>query len=86
MKQKKFCGKTSFDETSFTVDKHTVFDCQYGSKYFKGKESKHARLRLQGTRKIGCCTHIRITPFTLFTNYQGKTGTVVVETKKVTRN
>ena len=74
MKQKKFFWErkdgTNFDETPFTVDKHTVFDCQYGSKYFKGKESKHARLRLQGTRKIGCCAHIRITQFTLFTNYQ----------------
>ena len=74
MKQKKFFWErkdgTNFDETPFTVDKHTVFDCQYGSKYFKGKESKHARLRLQGMRKIGCCAHIRITQFTLFTNYQ----------------
>ena len=60
---------TNFNETPFTVDKQTVFDCQYGSKYFKDKESKHARLRLQGTRKIGCCAHIKVTQFTLFTGY-----------------
>ena len=61
---------TKFNETPFTVDSHTVLDCQHGVEYFKDKESKHARLRLQGTRKTGCCAHIRITQFTLYTDYQ----------------
>lgn len=45
-------------------------DCQYGQHYFKKKESKHARLRLQGTRKTGCCAHIEITRYTLYPDYQ----------------
>ena len=60
----------NFDDTPFTIDKHTVLDCQYGQHYFKKKESKHARLRLQGTRKIGCCAHIEITQYTLYPDYQ----------------
>ena len=65
---------TKFDDTPFIIGKHTELDCQYGAKYFKDKESKHARLRLQGTRKIGCCAHIRIVQFTLFLDYQIKTA------------
>ena len=60
----------NFDDTPFTVDKHTMFDCQYGQHYFKNKECKHARLRLQGTRKIGCCAHIEIIQYTLYPDYQ----------------
>ena len=41
-----------------------------GSTTLRKKESKHARLRLQGTRKIGCCAHIEITQYTLYPDYQ----------------
>ena len=35
---------TKFDDISFTIDKHTQLDCQYGMNYFKDKESKYANL------------------------------------------
>ncbi len=60
----------NFKDTPFSVDKHTTLDCQYGQHYFQKKECKHARLRLQGTRKIGCCAHIQTIKYTLYPDYQ----------------
>ena len=42
----------------------------HGQHYFRKKECKHARLRLQGTRKIGCCAHIQTIKYTLYPDYQ----------------
>ena len=73
--QKNFWEKyngTNFDNIPFTIDKQTDLDCEYGLKYFKDKECKHARFRMQGTRKMGCCAHIRIVHYILFLDYQIK--------------
>lgn len=52
------------------MDKHTLYDCQYGYHYFKAKESKHSCVWLQGTRKIGCSAHIVTIKYTLYPDYQ----------------
>ena len=38
--------------------------------FFKQKECKNLRLRLQGTRKLGCLTHISVKQYTLYPAYQ----------------
>ncbi len=59
----------TFDNTTFSVTEEKKLDCQYGQHYFHKRESKSNRLRLQGTRKIGCQATIRIKTFTLYTDY-----------------
>ena len=63
----------SFDGVPFSVDKVSILDCQYGVHYWKEKkekESKKKRLKLQGSRKIGCHAHIRIHAYTLYPDFQ----------------
>lgn len=48
-------------------------DCQYGTHYFKKRlpvADKPKRLRLQGTRKIGCLARINIKKYTLYPEYK----------------
>ena len=33
-------------------------ECQFGHKYYKDKPSQTSRIKLQGTRKLGCKAHI----------------------------
>ena len=33
-------------------------DCQYGHQYYKSRQTLNKRVRLQGTRKMGCKAHI----------------------------
>ena len=57
----------------FSVDKVSVLDCQYGEHYWKekkGKENQKKRLKLQGSRKIGCHAHIRTHTYTLYPDFQ----------------
>ena len=60
----------SFDGVPFSVDKVSVLDCQYGEQYWKEKNNKQKRLRLQGTRKIGCHAHIKTHTYTLYPDFQ----------------
>ena len=60
----------NFNDIPFTIDKNIVYDCQYGDHYFKPRESKHSRLRLQGTRKISCSAHIQSIKYTLYPEYK----------------
>ena len=50
----------NFDGVSFSVDKVSVLDCQYGVQYWREKENKKKRLKLQGTpytQDRVSCTH-----------------------------
>ena len=60
----------NFDGVSFSVDKVSVLDCQYGVQYWREKENKKKCLKLQGTRKIGCHAHIRTHTYTLYPEFQ----------------
>ena len=64
----------SFDGVPFSVDKVSILDCQYGVHYWKKekkeKENKKKRLKLQGSRKIGCHAHIRTHTYTLYPDFQ----------------
>ena len=73
----------TFDGVPFTIEKETVYDCQYGKHYYKEK-SLGKRLCLQGTRKIGCHAHIKVKEFNLYPNYKITSGTVSKrETKRL---
>ena len=67
-------GRTvSFDGIPFSVERVSVLDCQYGHKYYKEKKEKEnvkKRLRLQGTRKIGCHASIKIHTYTIYPDFQ----------------
>ena len=45
-------------------------ECQYGSHYWKDKETKMKRLQLQGSRKLGCHAYIKIRYYTVYSDYQ----------------
>ena len=63
----------NFDGVPFSVDKVSVLDCQYGVQYWKEKKEKEnikKRLKLQGSRKIGCHAHIRTHTYTLYPDFQ----------------
>ena len=52
-----------------------ILDCQYGPHYFKQRtpvSDKPKRLRLQGTRKIGCLAKINIKKYVLYPEYKIK--------------
>ena len=59
-----------FTNSPFTVDCEVVMGCQYGPHYWKDKEAKKKQLRLQRTRKIGCCAHIKIRYYTAYKDYE----------------
>lgn len=62
--------EVNFDGVPFSVDKVSVLDCQYGVQYWKKKENKKVRLKLQGTRKTGCHAHIKTHTYTLYPEFQ----------------
>ena len=54
-------------------------DCQYGLHYFKKRPpvaDKPKRLRLQGTRKIGCLARVNIKKYALYPEYKVNDDTV----------
>ena len=60
----------SFDGIPFSVEEERVMDCQHGQKYYKKSHtSAQKRLRLQGTRKIGCQAKIHIKKYTLYPEF-----------------
>ena len=65
-----------FTNSPFTVDREVVMDCQYGPHYWKDKETKKKQLRLQRTRKIGCCAHIKIRYYTVYVTGFAKKGLI----------
>ena len=58
--------EVSFDGIPFSVEEERVMDCQHGQKYYKkSRSSAQKRLRLQGTRKIGCQAKIHVKKYTV---------------------
>ena len=56
----------------FSVQEEKILDCQYGVHYFKKScnDTKPARLRLQGTRKIGCLAKITTKKYAIYPEYK----------------
>ena len=47
-----------FDGVPFSIGEKRMMDCQYGHQYYKPRQALSKRVRLQGTRKMGCKAHI----------------------------
>ena len=48
------------DNTPFSITEYRRLECQLGPHYYKENPQKSTRLRLQGSRKMGCHAHILI--------------------------
>ena len=55
--------------TPFSIVENKRFNCQFGHHYHKEKPQKSSRVRIQGSRKMGCLAHITIKKCTLYTDY-----------------
>ena len=69
----------SFDGIPFSVVEEKILHCQYGQHYFKKRiplsehnpqDKRSKRLRLQGTRKIGCSAKVCIKKYALYPEYK----------------
>ena len=49
-------------------EKQTL-DCQHGDEYFKQRQPLNKRVRLQGSRKMGCKAHIILRQYILYPDY-----------------
>ena len=76
MVPKLFWTKTEGDRTiqfngiPFSVEKVTTLDCQYGEHYWKKKAKKTNKLKIQGTRKIGCPAKLKTFTYVLYPDYK----------------
>ena len=65
--------EVSYDGIPFSVEEERIMDCQHSDKYFNkiptSNNPKPKRLRLQGTRKIGCQAKIHIKKYTLYPEF-----------------
>ena len=59
----------SFNNIPFSLEEVRILDCQYGKHYFNKRENGNKRLRLQGSRKIGCQAKIKIKSYTTYPDY-----------------
>lgn len=74
LRKKEGCRDIYFDGIPFAVEEEKKLDCQYGKHYFKQKKqnsesTKAPRLRLQGTRKIGCMASVTVKTYLLYPQY-----------------
>ena len=73
VRKREGCRDIYFDGILFAVEEEKKLDCQYGKHYFKQKDNcepnKKSRLRLQGTRKIGCMANITVKSYLLYPQY-----------------
>ncbi len=58
------------DNTPFTIVETRRLECQFGQRYYKEKPQKSSRLKLQGSRKIGCHAHIEVKKCTVYPDYR----------------
>ena len=58
------------DNTPFSIHHTRRLECQFGPHYYKEKTPKGARVHLQGSRKIGCNSHIVVKRCTLYQQYK----------------
>lgn len=54
----------------FSLEEEKILECQYGKHYYKEKCNGKKRLRLQGTKKIGCPATIKIKIFSLYPKFK----------------
>ena len=45
-------------------------DCQFGQRYYKDKPQKSTRVKLQGSREIGCHAHIQLKKCVVYPEYK----------------
>ena len=58
-----------FDSVPFSVGEKRTLDCQHGDEYLKPKKALGKRVRLQGSRKMGCKAHITLRQYVLYPDY-----------------
>ena len=68
--------RVSFDGIPFTVAAIHKLHCQFGNHYYKEHPSKSSRIKLQGTRKIGCPAHIHIHKLHLYPTFTASNDVV----------
>ena len=49
---------TEFANTPFSLLERNTLDCQFGKQYYKDRPRKSSRAMVQGTRKLGCPSHV----------------------------
>ena len=54
----------------FPLLKTRRLDCQFGQRYYKEKAQKSTRLKLQGSRKLGCHAHIQVKKCIVYPEYK----------------
>ena len=55
--------------TPFSIVENRRLECQFGPRYYKEKPQKSTRVRIQGSRKMGCLAHITIKKCILYPDY-----------------
>ena len=58
-----------FNGVPFSIGGKRTMDCQYGHQYYKQRVASNKRVRLQGTRKVGCTAHITQREYTLYPEF-----------------
>lgn len=69
-RKKEGAREITFSGAPFSVDKDVVFDCQYGTRYWKEKRRKNVRLQIQTSRKLGCHAHIKVKCYTVYSDFK----------------
>ena len=58
------------DDTPFSIVETKTLDCLFGPRYYKEAPPKSSRVKVQGSRKIGCHAHIVIKECVLYPQYR----------------
>ena len=58
------------DDTPFSIVETKTLDCQFGPRYYKEAPPKSSKVKVQGSRKIGCHAHIVIKECVLYPEYK----------------
>ena len=62
-------GGLQFNNTPFSIVESRRLECQFGPHYYHEKQQKSTRIRLQGSRKVGCHAHIMVKKCILYSGY-----------------
>ena len=63
-------GQMLIANTPFSIIESRRLECQFGPHYYKERPQKSTRLKLQGSRKMGCHAHILIKKCRLYPEYK----------------
>ena len=66
-----------FNGVPFSIGGKRTMDCQYGHQYYKQRVASNKRVRLQGTRKVGCTAHITQREYTLYPEFNCVTKFII---------